>query len=71
MPRATSVWTNTEIQDFEAGDFLRAAKLLEQVLQNIEHLGQSHTHNGTNGGGGFLATADPKAVIYYSAAAAS
>jgi hypothetical protein len=67
MARATASWTNTETSDWDAGDGVRATKLLQQVLQNIEHLAQSHNHTGDPQGGA-LALADPKAIWFYSAA---
>lgn len=71
MARATATWTNTEVTDFEAGDFLRATKLLQQVLQNIEHLAQTHNHDGGTADGGVLILADPLGLMFYGPAAAA
>ena len=38
MPKALAVSTDTNTEDFEEGDVLRAGPFLVQVLQNIEYL---------------------------------
>ncbi len=70
MARFTPAWTNTEATDWQAGDFIRETKLKEQIGQNIEWLAQNHDHSGDAGDGGTLPVADPKYIIYVSAAAA-
>jgi len=66
MARASATWTNTEATHWIAGQYIRLTRFLQQVLQNIEFLGQSHDHNGDPGDGGTLAVADAKAVEYYN-----
>ena len=70
MTRATATWTNTVVEDFQAGNFLRATKLLQQMLQNLEHLAQVHNHDGGTADGGVLVLADPLGLMFYGAAAA-
>lgn len=70
MARFTPAWTNTETTDWQAGDFIRETKLKEQLMQNIEWLAQNHDHSGDPGDGAALPVADPKYIIYISAAAA-
>lgn len=70
MARFTPAWTNTEATDWQAGGFIRETKLKEQLGQNIEWLAQNHDHSGDAGDGGTLPVADPKYIIYVSAAAA-
>lgn len=68
MGRATgSAWTNTELTDFEAGDYLRYDKFRDQILQNLEWFAQNHKHAGTAGDGGFLSISDPKYVWFIRA----
>ncbi len=48
MARASSTWTNTDTTLFKGGREANAAFVtdwLVQVLQNEEHLGQSHGHD--------------------------
>lgn len=71
MARFTATFTVTEATDWEAGDFIRVTDFKEQIGQNIEFLAQSHDHSGDSGDGGTLATADPKAIWFYGAAASS
>lgn len=65
-----ATYTTTEALDWEAGNFLRFDKFRDQVGQNIEWLAQNHDHSGDAGDGGTLPVADPKYIIYISAAAA-
>lgn len=46
MARATPSWTDTEATDWAAGDFVEVTKFLQQILQNLEYLAQSHDHTG-------------------------
>jgi len=55
MARATATWTNTDTGHFEAADLIRTNYLLEEVLQNIEHLGQLHNHGDASAGGDTIA----------------
>ncbi len=64
MARATATWTNTVVANWTAGSFVRETPLLQQVLQNMEYMAQSHNHTG-DPNGGVLALADPKAVWMY------
>ena len=64
MTRATATWTNTVVEDFPAGNFLRATKDLQQMLQNIEHLAQNHVHNGGTADGGTVPAANAVYIMY-------
>ncbi|MCK6564678.1 MAG: hypothetical protein L6Q80_08015 [Dehalococcoidia bacterium] len=66
MPRATATWTDTETADWTAGSRVREGKLLAQLLQNLEHLAQSHRHGGGTADGATLPVADPKAILFYA-----
>lgn len=66
MARFTATFSVTEATDWEAGDFLRTDKFQAQIGQNIEWFAQSHDHNGNAGDGGTIATADPKALWFYT-----
>ena len=68
MTAPTPVWNALVVEDFQAGDYLREGKLLD-LLEDIYFLGLSHNHSGDSGDGGTLATADPKAIWFYGAAA--
>lgn len=68
MARATATWTNTELTDWEAGDGVRETNVKEQLLQNLEHLAQTHDHSGDAADGAILQTADAKSIWYYGTA---
>ncbi len=56
MARATATWTNTVVADWEPGDFVEVTNWLQQVLQNSEHIAQTHDHDvDTSNSGGALA----------------
>lgn len=69
MARATATWTDTETTDWAVTQKVREGKFRLQVLQNLEHLAQTHAHDGGTAAGGTMAVADPKAVWYFGAAA--
>lgn len=64
MARATATFTITETSDFDAGDFFRAPKFLEQVLQNEEYFAQAHDHSGDPGDGANLAAGDDGLLFF-------
>lgn len=66
MPAPSATWTVIDTADWVAGSVIRKTKLLQQVLQNIHWLGTAHNHSGDAGDGGFIATADPKAIWFYA-----
>lgn len=65
MAAPTSVWTALDTADWVAGALIRKTKLLQQVIQNIQWLGTSHSHSGAPGDGAAIATADAKAIWFY------
>lgn len=71
MARFAATWTVTEATDWQAGDGVRETALKEQIGQNIEYLGQSHNHDGNDGNGALISTADPKAIWFYGPAGGS
>lgn len=68
MARASgAAWTNTEATDWEANDYFRTDKFLQQVLQNIEYMAQTHDHTG-DPDGATLTVADYKNIWYFGGA---
>lgn len=61
-----TVWYPIELTDWLAGKFIRETKFKQQVFENLQFLGYTHVHDGTAGGGGVIAAADPKAIMFYS-----
>src|SRR3990167_6051017 len=70
MGRAIASWTNTEITDWQAGDFAEVTKFLQQLLQNIEYLAQSHDHTGDPDGLALPATSITAHASRHASAAA-
>ncbi len=62
MARASATFTVTEATDWEEGDFLEAAAILAQILQNLEFFAQSHDHSGDAGDGGNLTDGNEKLI---------
>ena len=69
MARAGSIWANTNTAHFDAG--LTAANSillywLTEVLQNVEHIAQTHAHlEGATAPGGVLVLNNGKSMMYY------
>lgn len=68
-PAGTAPFTIT-VEDWVAGQFVRETKFLQQVLENLQWLKDSHNHDGSTGGGGIITTADPKAIMFYGSVSA-
>ncbi len=63
MAQAAAIWVDTVVADWEAGDLVPVTNWLQQVLQNIEHLSQSHGHDaGTSEDGGRLRVNEAKDI---------
>ena len=45
MARATATWTNTVKADWQPGQLLKVTNFKQQVLQNTEHISQTHNHD--------------------------
>jgi hypothetical protein len=70
MARATATWTNTDDTDWEPGDLVRETNWLEQVLQNTEHIAQTHAHDAdTANDGGRLRVREGKDIMMLLGAA--
>lgn len=63
--RFTATWTATDKELWESGDIVTEATFRDHVGQNIEHLGTVHNHDGSDGNGGAIPTADPKSIFFY------
>ena len=44
MARASATWTDTVVANWQAGSLITVTPILEQILQNIEHVAQTHDH---------------------------
>ena len=70
MARATAIWTSTDTAHFEPADLVRVDYLLEDVLQNIEHIAQTHNHDPlTANRGGALVNNEPEEILFRLGAA--
>ena len=64
MARAAAIWGNTVIADWQAGDLVPETKWLEQVLQSLEHVAQTHNHDvDTANSGGALVLDNSEEIL--------
>ena len=45
MAQAAATWTNTDASKYEPGDLVETTHWLTNVLQNLEHIAQTHNHD--------------------------
>lgn len=64
MARYSATWGNTVKEDWAAAQQVTAAKITV-VMQDIEYIAQTHSHDGTTpGSGAILALKDAKSIWY-------
>lgn len=70
MARASATWTNTDTAHFEPADLIRTDYVLIEILQDIEHLAQTHNHDVlTANRGGALVLNESEEILFRMGAA--
>lgn len=70
MARATATWTNTETVHFEPADLVRTDYILTEILQDVEHIAQTHNHDPkTANRGGALVNNEAEEIMFRLGAA--
>ena len=52
MAQASATWTNTVAANWNPGQLIKVTIFKEQVLQNVEHIAQTHNHDADTANAG-------------------